>query len=265
MQSKYFKVDAKPLVPASLQHSGANMTDTKLLADWSEFEIPRGPAKLVGINVLYRGVDGADVAPVDFEIIWAKGNPDGSAPTSLAAAGAVVAVPTAGSPPWYNLLQGKTYVDVSNGSDDGDLLTMRQISVPNVCGGVAAASSVDGFPNTSSLVLEGQPNSGSSVGYDKVYCALIAKGTHNMTTSTLNVDGVYLTTVKTIVVETIDARLQFAPGDVIHDENNRLLGTVASIDSATGITFVDNLANATVEDEHLYNVHPIVLQLSFEK
>ena len=260
----YFKVDAKPLVPASLQHSAANMTDTKLLADWAEFEIPKGAAKLIGINVLYKGVDGADIAPIDFEIIWAKGNPGGTAPTSLAAAGNVVAAPAAGSPPWYNLLQGKTYVDVSNGLSDGDLLTMCQVSVPNVCGGVAAAGSIDGFPNISGLVLEGEPLSGSNVGYDKLYCALIAKGTHNMTTSTLNVDAIYGTTVKTIVVETIDANLAFAPGDVIHDENDRLLGTVASIDSTTGITFVDNLANATVADEHLYNVHPIVLQLSFE-
>ena len=260
----YFKVDAKPLVPASLQHSAANMTDTKLLADWSEFEIPKGAAKLIGITVLYKGVDGADIAPIDFEIIWAKGNPGGTAPTSLAAAGNVVAATAAGSPPWYNLLQGKTYVDVSNGLSDGDLLTMCQVSVPNVCGGVAAAGSIDGFPNISGLVLEGEPLSGSNVGYDKLYCALIAKGTHNMTTSTLNVDAIYGTTVKTIVVETIDANLAFAPGDVIHDENDRLLGTVASIDSTTGITFVDNLANATVADEHLYNVHPIVLQLSFE-
>ena len=103
----YFKVDAKPLVPASLQHSNANMTDAKLLSDWVEFEIPKGAAKLIGINVLYKGVDGADIAPADFEIIWAKGNPNGSAPTSLAAAGAVVAAPAAGSPPWYNLYKEK--------------------------------------------------------------------------------------------------------------------------------------------------------------
>jgi|TARA_R110000823_G_C15800845_1_gene487147 hypothetical protein len=262
---KYFKVDAKPLVPASLQHSNANMTDAKLLADWSGFEVPRGANKLVNVNVLQKGVDGADIAVVDFEIIWAKGNPDGSAPTSLAAAGAVVGAPAVGSPPWFNLVQGKTYVDSSRGGQDGDLKFMRIASIPHLTGGSAAASGEGDNPPNAPIVLQGEPNSGSNVGYDKLYCALIAKGTSNMTTSTLNVDAIYPITVKTIVVETIDARLQFAPGDVIHDENDRLLGTVASIDSATGITFEDNLANATVEDEHLYNVHPIVLQLSFEK
>ena len=42
----YFKVDVKPNFPASLQHSAANMTDGKILADWTDFEIPRGTASL---------------------------------------------------------------------------------------------------------------------------------------------------------------------------------------------------------------------------
>ena len=264
---KFFKVDAKPLIPASLQHSNANMTVTKVLADWTEFEVPRGAAKLIGINILYKGVNGNDVNPTDFEIIWAKGNPDGSAPTSLVAAGAIVAVPAVGSPPWYNLLQGRTYIDVTEFRSSTDLLTMRQISPSYTMGGKSTASQTTGFSlgGNTEVVLEGVPNSGSSVGYDKLYCAIINQATAPLTTSTLNVDAVYGTGVDSIVVETIDARLAFAPGDVIHDENDRLLGTVKSIDSATAITFEDNLANATVEDEHLYNANPIVLQLSFEQ
>ena len=57
----------------------------------------------------------------------------------------------------------------------------------------------------------------------------------------------------------------FAPGDVIYDEDDRLMGTVKSIDSATQITFEDNLANAGVNDKVLYNASPITLVLSFEK
>ena len=264
---KYFKVDVKPLIPASLQHSNANMTVGKVLADWTEFEVPRGAAKLIGINILIKGVDGADVNPTDFEIIWAKGNPDGSAPTSLVAAGAVVAVPAVGSPPWYNLLQGRTYIDATETKDAGSLLVLRQMSPPYIMGGKNLAQQTDGFSlgGNTEVILEGEPNSGSNVGYDKLYCAIINQATAPYTTSTLNVDAVYGTGVDSIVVETIDARLAFAPGDVIHDENDRLLGTVKSIDSATAITFEDNLANATVEDKHLYNANPMVFQLSFEK
>tara|TARA_R110000765_G_scaffold377876_1_gene468824 strand:+ start:35 stop:817 length:783 start_codon:yes stop_codon:yes gene_type:complete len=258
----YFNVTAKPYILPSEQHDG-NITDTKILADWTEFEIPKGAAKLIGMTVLYRGKNGADVTPTDFEVFWAKGNADGSAPTTLGVVTGDVVVPA--GQPWYNLIQGKTYVDASNGLNDGDLLTMNVVAVPNVSGGVAAASSIDGFPNNSNIVLHGEPNSGSSVGYDKLYCALIAKATHNWGASTITVNGTPAITTNIMTVADVDAFLMFAPGDVIYDEDDRLMGTVKSIDSATQITFVNNLANAGVNDKVLYNASPITLVLSFEK
>jgi len=258
----YFNVTAKPYILPSEQHDG-NIVDTKILADWTEFEIPKGAAKLVGMTVLYRGKNGADVTPTDFEVFWAKGNPDGSAPTTLGVVTGDVVVPA--GQPWYNLIQGKTYVDVSNGLNDVDLLTMNVISVPNVTGGIADAGGVDGFTNTNSVVLQGEPNSGTNVGYDKLYCALIAKATHNWGASTITVNGTPATTTNVMTVADVDAFLMFAPGDVIYDEDDRLMGTVKSIDLATQITFEDNLANAGVNDKVLYNASPITLVLSFEK
>ena len=258
----YFNVTAKPYILPSEQHDG-NIVDTKILADWTEFEIPKGAAKLVGMTVLYRGKNGADVTPTDFEVFWAKGNPDGSAPTTLGVVTGDVVVPA--GQPWYNLIQGKTYVDVSNGLNDVDLLTMNVISVPNVTGGIADAGGVDGFTNTNSVVLQGEPNSGTNVGYDKLYCALIAKATHNWGASTITVNGTPAITTNIMTVADVDAFLMFAPGDVIYDEDDRLMGTVKSIDSATQITFVNNLANAGVNDKVLYNASPITLVLSFEK
>ena len=260
----FFNVTAKPYILPSEQHDG-NITDTQILADWTGFEIPKGAAKLIGITVLYRGKDGEDVAPTDFEIIWAKGDPDGSAPTSLGAVTAAVGAPAVGSPPWFNLIQGKTYVDVSNGLSDGDLTYLNVVAVPNVSGGVEGASSVDGFPNNSSLVLQGEPNSGSSVGYDKLYCALIAKATHNWGAGSITVNGTPATTQADMTVADIDARLVFAPGDVVYDEDDRLMGTIKSVNSATSLTFEDNLSNAGVNDKILYNASPITLVLSFEQ
>tara|TARA_R110002167_G_C12484263_1_gene634862 strand:+ start:40 stop:828 length:789 start_codon:yes stop_codon:yes gene_type:complete len=260
---KYFKVTAKPFILPSEQHDG-NIVDTKILADWTSFEIPKGAAKLLGITVLYRGKNGADVTPTDFEVFWAKGNPDGTAPTSLGVVTGDVVVPA--GQPWYNLIQGKTYVDVSIGVNDGDLLTMKVISVPNVIGGVAGAGGVNtNDHHNGNTVLQGEPNSGSSVGYDKLYCALIAKATHNWGASTITVNGTPATTTNVMTVADVDARLMFAPGDVIYDEDDRLIGTVKFIDSATQITFENNLANAGVNDKVLYNGSPITLVLSFEQ
>ena len=258
----YFNVTAKPYILPSEQHDG-NIVDTKILADWTSFEIPKGAAKLVGMTVLYRGKNGADVTPTDFEVFWAKSNPDGSAPTTLGVVTGDVVVPA--GQPWYNLIQGKTYVDVSNGVNDVDLFTMNVISVPNVTGGIADAGGVDGFTNTNSVVLQGEPNSGSNVGYDKLYCALMAKATHNWGASTITVNGTPATTTSVMTVADVDAFLMFAPGDVIYDEDDRLMGTVKSIDSATQITFENNLANAGVNDKVLYNASPITLVLSFEQ
>ena len=259
----FFNVTAKPYILPSEQHDG-NITDTQILADWTEFEIPKGAAKLIGITVLYRGKDGADVAPTDFEIIWAKGDPDGTAPTSLANTMEAVGAPATGSPPWFNLIQGKTHVDASLGLNDGDLTYLRVINVVNPAGGVEAAAGISGFWNNNGLVLQGEPNSGSNVGYDKLYCALIAKATHNWA-STIAVDGTPATTQADMTVKTIDARLVFAPGDVVYDEDDRLMGTIKSVNSDVSLTFEDNLSNAGVDSKMLYNASPITLVLSFEQ
>ena len=46
MKSKYFTVEVKPTIAASKQALAA-FTDGDLLFDWTSFQIPRGPAKLV--------------------------------------------------------------------------------------------------------------------------------------------------------------------------------------------------------------------------
>ena len=258
----YFNVEAKPFILPSEQHDG-NITDAQILADWTSFEIPKGAARLMGMTVLYRGKNGADVTPTDFEIIWAKSNLDGSAPTSLGAVTAAVGVPAVGSPSWFNLIQARTYIDVSNGTNDGDL-TYLNVIVPQSIGGLNNQSYVNGGVGNT-IVLQGEPNSGTNVGYDRLYCALIAKATHNWGASTITVNGTPATTTNVMTVADVDARLMFAPGDVIYDEDDRLMGTVKSIDSATQITFENNLANAGVNDKVLYNGSPITLVLSFEQ
>ena len=235
-----------------------------VLFDWYKFEIPRGAANLMGMQILYRGKNGADVTPTDFEIIWAKGNPDGTAPTSLGVTTAAVGVPTAGSPPWFNLLIGKSYIDASKSTNDGDLTYMNVMTPQSVAGGEGIQAYLY-TSGTGGFIMEGEPNSGSNVGYDKLYCALIAKATHNWGASTITVNGTPAATQKVMTVADVGANIMFAPGDVIYDEDDRLMGTVKSIDSATQITFEDNLANAGVNDKVLYNASPITLVLSFEK
>ena len=260
MQGKYFNVTVKPPVAVAALAAG-NITDAEILFDWAGFDVPKGASRLVGITVLYTGKNGVDYTPTDFELFWATGDADGSAPGTMGDDGA--AVDTFG---WFNNIQGKTYVDASNGINDGDLITGNVISVQNVSGGILAASHVDGFPNNSGLVLQGVPESGTNVGYDKLYVAAIAKATHNWGASTMTIDTtVPATTSPIITVADLSALIAVGPGDILRDEDDQLIGTVKTVDSATQITLEANSANAVAEDKLVYNTNPITLLLSFEK
>ena len=257
---KFFNVTVKPEIEVAAL-AGGNITDAQILFDWHGFDIPKGAAKLIGITILYTGKNGVDYTPTDFELFWAKGNNDGTAPGTLGGDAGVV--DTFG---WFPNIQGKTYVDASNGTNDGDLIMGNVITVPNVNGGVAAASSIDGFPNISGLVLQGTPESGTNVGYDKIYVGAVAKATHNWGASTMTVDGTMSTSSPVLTVADLSPILSgIGPGDVLRDEDNLLFGTVKSVDSATQITLEDNLAATSTNNKVVYNTCPITLVLSFEK
>jgi hypothetical protein len=68
-----------------------------------------------------------------------------------------------------------------------------------------------------------------------------------------------------MIVKTLDALISLGPGDILRDEDNQLLGTVKTVDSATQITLEANCANVSAVDKLVYNTTPITLLLSFEK
>ena len=258
---KYFNVTVKPPITVAALAAG-NITDTEILFDWHAFDIPKGAARLVGVTILYAGKNGADYTPTDFELFWGRGDKNNfDAPETLGSDGAAV-----NGNGYLSHIMGKTYVDASNGTNDGDLITGNVISVPNVSGGVAGASSIDGFPNVSGLVLQGVPDSGTNVGYDKLYVAAIAKAIHNWGPSTMTIDTtVPATTSPIITVADLSPKLTLGPGDVLRDEDNQLIGTVKKVDSATQLTLEANSASVVAEDKLVYNTTPITLLLSFEK
>ena len=260
MINKYFNVTVKPEISVAALAAG-NIADTEIMSDWHGFDVPKGANRLIGMTILYTGKNGVDYAPTDFEIFWGKANADGTAPPTLGPEGALVV-----SHGWFPNIIGKSYVDASDFKNDGDLI-MGNVLVPNTHGGsnTTAGTSNMGYPN-SQIVLEGVPNSGSNVGYDKLYIAVIAKDTHNWGPSTMTVDGTMVTTSPTLTVADLSPILSgVGPGDVLRDEDNNLLGTVKTVDSATQITMEDNLASASADDKLVYNTSPITFILSFER
>jgi len=55
----------------------------------------------------------------------------------------------------------------------------------------------------------------------------------------------------------------FAPGDIIHADNNEVLGTVSSLD-ATTITLTAPNTDACNDNKRLYNINPIEVVFGFE-
>jgi len=256
---KYFNVAVKPPVAVAALAAG-NITDAEILFDWAGFDVPKGACRLIGMTILYTGKNGVDYTPTDFELFWATGDADGSAPTTMGEDGA--AVDTFG---WFNNIQGKTYVDASLMTNDGDLITGNVLSMQE--GEIDFTDTgrwVNPFPGN--LVLQGAPDSGTNVGYDKLYVAAIAKGTHNWGASTMTIDTtVPATTSPIITVADLSALIAVGPGDILRDEDDQLIGTVKTVDSATQITLEANSANAVAEDKLVYNTNPITLVCSFER
>ena len=256
MQGRYFKKEIRPEIDVAALAAG-NITEGEVLFDWKSFDIPNGASCMVDMVVMYRGKNGTANGGKDFECFWAKSH-NGDAPTTFGDDGADV-----DTPGWFHQIEGKTFVDTSNGGNDNDLIYLNIISNTSTSNGVTAGSDTTFFPHQTPIVLQPEPNTGPT-GFGKAYVSGIAKVTHNWGPSTMTVDGTMSTSSPILTVADLDATIALAPGDVLRDEDNNLLGTVKSVDSATQVTLEANLANASANDKIVYNTTPITLICSFE-
>jgi hypothetical protein len=242
--SKYFTVEVKPTFTASLQ-AGGTVAIADVLSDWTSFDIPKGAAKLIGITALVRGTNGARQEK-SIDVYFAK-DISGVAPGSLGTLSA-----TADGARYQNHLIGAAHINVADYKDGLDIMA------------VASSGHGSGSTQVPGMVLEGDPITGTNVGYDRLYLGAIAAGALDFR-STVQCDGVQATTQAVLTVKTTSALTNFAVGDVLHDEDDRLMGTVLTVDSATQMTMAANLENATVNNKDLYNINPVTFILSFER
>ena len=282
---KYHTVDVWPTIPASVQHAGA-AADTHVLFDWTAFNIPRGSNKLTSLCVNVRGTDGADQASnADIGLLFAKANEDGTAPTTLGDLNA--AVDTSG---WQNNIIGSVNLDSSRWSQGGDLVFSNHGSV-----------NLDAVGEQGSIILQGRK---FNEGYDRIYVAGIAKGAFDFSTAVETTAAEDVSELATAIIggtSALDngsgvnplAHTKFVVGDILHAEDNVVLGEVASITNATitfrhdgvkkmhgnGIVLYDTPASLAAwkiqngagtagdlaDGDEIYNVHPITFTFGFER
>jgi len=239
MKTNYFNSSViKPLVKASAQN--AAFVDGDILFDWTGFEIPRGTVKLLGatIKIRSKGNAASDVQAGGVDLLFAKAPSPDATPTTL------------------GTLNGK----VTNFAST-DIVGAMPCGANDTFGKRTLYQST---VSSSELVLEPNVNSGGNVGVDKYYVAGLAAAALDFTT-TCNVDGVQATNQAVLTVQTVDPRLFLAAGDVVHDQDNRSMGTIASIANATTITMAANLATTTVDEKNIYNINPVEIILHFSK
>jgi hypothetical protein len=248
---KFFTTTVKPDITASEQHTAAFAADD-LLFDWAAFDVPKGASRLVGITALIRGTSGADQTARAFDLLFAKAKPAKYqntttyfAPDTLGTEN--VAIAAGNKFRWKNEIIG--IQNIATGDWNDTALISMNVATPETI---------------SQIVFESNTLSGTNVGYDKFYVAGIAQGALDFR-SALTDNGGHATSVNQITVADSGALVNFAPGDVIHDEDDNLLGTIKLTNSDTIITFEANLANASTDDKVLYNLNPITLILSFEQ
>ena len=224
-----------PTMPASIQK--AAYADTEILFDWHEVKGFKG-SSIDGIQVIVRGTDGADQTMVAIDLLFATSQireeeaniSVDQIPTTLGTTGAAI-----DTFQWKNNLVG--YVPIAAGDFiDGDLVVLN----------IATKSGLN-IP----------------VGGD-LYVAAIAKGALDFR-STVQVSTETATNTTAVVVKTTSALINFDKGDVLHDEDNQLIGTIKSVTDATNIVLEENCANVSAVNKDLYNINPITLILHLEK
>jgi len=253
MKDRYFSVEVKPTIPASKQHLGA-FTAGDVLFDYTEFEIPKGTSRLIGATMITRPKGNATPTGNKFGafLIFSKTNTTGYGTVNSSQTN----VP---SNDFLGLLELETTTSYSLGSGTAVGMTGR-------------ASNTSSQAN---VLLTGS-QTGSSVGFDKLYVAAQANGAFDFTSINAIAESGAADAASTQVItmdgSSMDVRDHFIDGDVVHigtsvgtPAADSLIGTVASADSATQITLDAVSPTALVDGDILYNIHPIRLILHFEK
>ena len=287
---KFFNITVKPTITASIQHT-AVFDDQDLLFDWTAFNVPKGASKLINVTALIRGTDGARQA-FAMNLYFAK-TLNNTAPGSLGTLHA-----TADGTGYQNHLLGAWQIEESDyiGSTGSDIMTVSSARYQITAGTDNRSESQVIMP----IVLQGEPESGSNVGYDKLYIGCVTPdggarfSTAVVTSQIVDVSGISAAQLVDADLQGTDPRLVFAPGDIVHAQDDIILGEVLSIPDANTINFKtdgsiqrhaggevlftnpDGFANWQIQNgagtagdiasgEELYNLHPITLILQFEK
>tara|TARA_R110002020_G_scaffold183158_1_gene379143 strand:+ start:1255 stop:2097 length:843 start_codon:yes stop_codon:yes gene_type:complete len=278
---RFFNITVKPTIKASDQHIHAFAAHDAYHA-WHAFDIPKGGFAIKGATVLVRGVDGAAQTARAFALYFAHPSLDGTAPTALGTPSA-----TMNGIGYFNNLVGAIDFQSTSTAVNANLDYMS----------VYTSGLTGSTGQHVHLTVEGRPHL-TKDGYNTLYMA-IAGGAGNtwdfstavVTSRSVDVSALDAAELVNADIEGTDPRKVFAPGDIIHAEDDIIVGEVKSMADANTITFkangepgesstdysvpanlaawkIQNGADAAgdlASGDELYNIHPITVILHCEQ
>jgi len=277
MKSNYFNKLVTPKVSASVQHTA--FADGDVVFGWEAFDIPRGVARVLGATITYRKNALMDqVGCID--LIFAKDEGTNTAPFSV---GTTHAQFGAGG-----LIGGEKAIGFMKGNMT-DFVGLSSAATAGV-----ATQTMHNSP--SPVILEPNPNSGGNIGVDRYYVAGIASGALAFGPGLVAIGpsaGVDISESNGTfnVIDGTNPLLVFGAGDILHAEDNIIVGEIASLTPHTiifkfsGETSTNHSGTYTVpanlaawviqngaddagdllEDDILYNVFPLKITLHLSK
>ena len=259
---KYFNVDVIPDCIAGDVSDNNGSTDvgaSDIIFGWTAVDVPRGACLLKSVVAYVNAEDGAygSGSITDYELLLAK-SVGGVVPPSL---GDINSAQTGCGELRHHVVAG---IRLEGQANKGTLskTTFGLVYTAATSGGADTNIGPD-------VVIDLEPESGTNVGYDKLYVAGLQVSARNYGTGVLADGAVDASSAQstTITVKTVDATKLFSPGDQVYvmDLDTPIPGTLTAV-TATTLTFSE--ANTTVDiadGDELLNANPIRLKFGFEK
>lgn len=240
-------VKIKPNIPASLQHTEA-FDANDVLFDWTEFKVPRGANRLIGLQALIRGTNGVRQEQ-PFDLYFSESNS-----FSLGTVNSAVSMQP------NNDLIGSVAVLKSHYTDG--INTMEVADVPTNQRLIMVGARE---PEDFDAQAGGRPGYHVKSGGKVMYIAGVAQDALDFQSTVKTTLDITNGTANDITVDTTSALINFAPGDLLHAHDNAVIGTVGSIPDATSIILKGNTTNqeTLANNDDIYNLNPITILLNF--
>ena len=240
MNSKYFNITVKPDITGQNAVTAFGAGD--VMFDWTEFLVPKGGGRLVGITAIVKGVDIVRQEHA-MDVYFAKASEGDVAPTTLGTVNGTAA--GVGS---FNNLVGCLNIPATDYRDHLDNMAVAHTN---------AVATGAGF------ILGDVTHRAGYTGFNKYYIGVIALGAFDFGTGVLANDAVSVADIS-FNVDGNAAQKAFAVGDVLVDNGNAAIGTVKSLTN-TVITLESGCTEAIADNDEIVPKNPITFVLHFEK